>query len=233
MPVADDLRVIAERAHRELDAVHDFLEHSKFVWRSFRTFVEEGHSVGYTSFATGTTIDQHGLLGLERHYTRAYLTTFTFRQFVSVFEVFLFNFLHRLLLHNPWQFAKSTLEFDIVLKASDRDDIIAGMLQKQLNELKYDNLREWFVALNRAVKLDCPSDDEIEALAEVKAARDILEHNAGVVNEIYLRKAGAKARYARGDPIEIDDSYHLESWRLIKKVVADVSSAAIAKLSKT
>ena len=31
MPVRDELRAIAERADRELDAVHDFFEHSKIV----------------------------------------------------------------------------------------------------------------------------------------------------------------------------------------------------------
>ncbi len=103
---------------------------------------------------------------------------------------------------------------------------------KRLNDLRYENLREWFATLNRAVQLDCPSEDEIDALAEVKAARDILEHNAGVVNDLYLRKAGKKARYTAGEQVEIDDSYHLASWQLIKKVVAEVIAAAIAKLAK-
>ena len=46
MPVTDNLRVIAERADRELDAVHDFFEHSKIVrhskivWHSFQTYVD-------------------------------------------------------------------------------------------------------------------------------------------------------------------------------------------------
>jgi hypothetical protein len=106
------------------------------------------------------------------------------------------------------------------------------VILRQLNELRYKHLREWFVAVNKAVKLDCPTEDEIGALAEIKAARDILEHNAGVVNEIYLRKAGEKARYGIGDHIEIEDAYHLESWRLIKKVVQDVTIAAIGRLSK-
>src|SRR4051794_27734299 len=109
MPIADDLREIAERAHRELDAVHDFLEHSRVVWESFQQFVEAGHTVSYHDLTTGTTVDQQGLLGLAPSYYRQYLATFTFRQFVSIFEIFLFTFLHRILLHNPWQFAKSTL----------------------------------------------------------------------------------------------------------------------------
>ena len=70
-----------------------------------------------------------------------------------------------------------------------------------------------------------------ELAAEMKATRDILEHNAGVVNDIYIRKAGNRTRYAVGDLVEIDDSYHFASWRLIKKVAADLTAAAIAKFA--
>jgi hypothetical protein len=232
MPVTDDLQAIAERADRELDAVHDFSEHSKIVWSSFQTLVALGHKVSAENRATGTRIDQDGLVRLAARYTREYLATFTFRQFVSALEAFLFNFLHRLLVHNPWQLSEKQLEFGTVLKAASREEVISHVILKHLNELKYEQLREWFVALNKAVRLDCPTEDEIDALAEIKATRDILEHNAGVVNETYRRKAGRKARYEVGDHVEIDDSYHLESWRLIKKVVADLTSAAVGRLAK-
>jgi hypothetical protein len=231
MAVTDDLRVIAERTERELDAVHDFFEHSKFVWLSFKIHVDQGHKISVENPATGTLIDQDGLVRLAPHYAREYLATLTFRQFVSTFETFLFNFLHRLLMHNPWQFSERQLPFGTVLKAASRDEIISDVIRRQLNELRYEHLREWFAAVNKAIKLDCPTEEEIDALAEIKAARDILEHNAGVVNEIYRRKAGKKARYEVGDHIELEDAYHLESWRLIKKVVRDITSAAIGRLS--
>jgi hypothetical protein len=230
MPVTDDLRAIAERADHELDAVHDFFEHSKIVWRSFQILVHEGHRISAENLATGNRIDQDGLVSLAPQYTREYLATFTFRQFVSAFEAFLFNFLHRLLLHNPWQFSGRQLDFGTVLKAASRDEIVSDVILRQLNELKYEHVREWFAAVNKAVKLDCPAEDEIDALVEIKATRDILEHNAGVVNEIYRRKAGKRARYQVGEHVELEDAYHLESWRLIKKVVRDVTSDAIGRL---
>src|SRR5947209_1140951 len=173
MPVTDDLRAIADAAHGDLDRVYDFLEHSKIVWNSFQRLVDQGETVVFQSAATGTAIDQTGLLGLAPRYTREYLAAFTFRQFVSVFEVFLFDFLHRLLRHNPWQFARTPLDLEVVLKAADRDAIISGVISKRLNELKYENVREWFDALTKTVRLDCPSEDEMASLAEIKATRDI------------------------------------------------------------
>src|SRR5262249_36446881 len=151
---------------------------------------------------------------------------------VSAFEAFLFNFLHRLLVHNPWQLSEKQLEFTTVLKAANRDEVVSGVILKHMNELKYEQLREWFVAINKAVKLDCPTEDEIDALAEIKAAREILEHNAGIVNEIYRRKAGRRARYEVGDHVEIEDAYHLDSWRLMKNIARDLTSAALGRLSK-
>lgn len=231
MPVTDDLRAVAERAHRELRNVLDFFEHSRFVWRAFQHQVSQGHRESVTNLATGTTIDTVGLAALAPAYARNYLLTFTFRHCVSIFEAFLFDFLHRLLLHNPWQFADRQLNFRAILEAGSREEVVSEMIRKQLNELRYDHLREWFAAINKTVKLDCPTTDEIDTLAEIKATRDVLEHNAGIANEVYRRKAGKKARYAVGDAIEIEYTYHLDSWSLIRKVVADVSALAITRLS--
>jgi hypothetical protein len=233
MSTTDDIQRLAEWTHRNLDAVHDFFHHSRTVWTSLQILVDGGHALVSENVATGNTLDQHGLLRVAPQYTKDYLATFTFRQFVSTFEVFLFDLLYRLLLHNPWQFARSQVDFEIVLKARNREEIISAMILKKLNDLKYENIRDWFDALNKALNLGCPTDDEIDTLAEVKASRDVLEHNAGVVNEIYTRKAGKRARYAVGQQIEIDDSYHLESWRLIKKVVGDTTTAAIARIASS
>ena len=124
MALADDLRAIADRARRELDAAHDYFEHSRFVWRSFQTSVAGGLKGVTENQATGSRLDQDDLVRLIPVYSRKYL-----------------------------------------------------------------------------------------------------------VNETYLRKAGTTARYQVGDHVEIDDDYHLDCWRLVKKVVADVTAAAIARLA--
>lgn len=92
-------------------------------------------------------------------------------------------------------------------------------------------MRGWVDALEKAITLGCPLPDEIDALAEIKATRDLLEHNAGVVNATYQRKAGKLARYAVGEAIQLDDAYVLQSWRVLRKIAGDVSSSALAKLA--
>lgn len=86
--------------------------------------------------------------------------------------------------------------------------------------------------MNRIVALGCPPEDEIERFAEMKAARDLLIHNSGIVNKTYLDKAGPKARYTAGDQVMIDRPYFNDCWALAKKLVDDIAAAAKRRLSK-
>lgn len=50
-----------------------------------------------------------------------------------------------------------------------------------------------------------------------------------MINAVCLGKGGRRARYKEGDKLEISEQYHRESWETIKKVVHDLSTAALAK----
>ena len=138
--------------------------------------------------------------------------------------------MHRGFMHNPWQFGATQLAFEVVLKARDRDEVISGVIARQLNELKYERLRDWFDTLKKALRLVCPSDDEIAVLTEIKAGRDLLEHNAGIANETYLRKAGKLARYELGEEVQLDDDYLHDCRQLMTKVVADVTDGTLERM---
>ena len=63
------------------------------------------------------------------------------------------------------------------------------------------------------------------------AARDVLVHNRGIVSKIYIAKAGTRARFKEGERIDITESYHRATWDLLRKLVAEISDAALAKVS--
>ncbi len=232
MSIVDDLTGLTERSRRELDAISDFLAHSKEIWQLFQADVAvRRRLLTYTNQDTGTTVDQAELVALSRRYVNDYLAAFAFQRFVAIFETFFFDFLRVLLAHNPRRLGRKQVDFAIVLAAPDREAIVFAVIDKELNELKYERVRVWFDYLETTIHLGCPTPDEVEGLAEIKASRDVLEHNAGVANAIYLAKAGARARHAIGEVIEISDAYLLASWSLLRKVVGDVSSAALARLA--
>jgi hypothetical protein len=121
------------------------------------------------------------------------------------------------------------VEFKTVLQAPDKDTITQLVVNKELSEVLFERPAAWFVYLESKVKLGCPSAVEIERIAEAKASRDVLVHNRGIASKTYETKAGRLARFKDGDRIDIPEPYHREIWELIRKVVTDISNAAIAK----
>lgn len=154
-------------------------------------------------------------------------------QLTTVFEAFVFDFLRLLLTNDTRHLAqRKQIEVGVVLAASDKEAIVWHIVNRELNELKYDRPKAWFDYLNKVVKLGCPTEDQIEQVAEMKAARDLLIHNSGVVNAIYLDKAGLKARYALDEKVVIDRAYFDDCWVLAKRLVDDIAAAAKGRLSK-
>jgi hypothetical protein len=129
----------------------------------------------------------------------------------------------------PRNLSGKKVDFADVLEAPDKDTITSRVVTKEVNEILYDRPAGWFVYLEDKVKLGCPTQDEIAQLAEAKASRDVLVHNRGLASKTYESKAGKLARYKDGQRIDIPENYHRETWELLRKVITDISNAAIAK----
>src|SRR5207249_3392401 len=110
-----------------------------------------------------------------------------------------------------------------------KEAVTLHVVNKELNELAYERPKDWFKYLEGRVKLGCPTEEEVDRIGEVKASRDILAHNRGIANKIYLSKAGKFARFGDAQKLDIPEHYHRETWELIRKVIADVFGAAAAK----
>jgi hypothetical protein len=204
--------------------------HTQAIWQLLEpVVVKEGRKFTIRNMTTGRVVNERDLLGLAQHYVTDYLASSTFQHFVSLFEDFLFDLLRLWLSAYPFRLSNKQIEFGMVLQAPDKSAITLAVVDKELNELKYKRVKDWFEYLESMVALGCPTPDEIGKIAEIKASRDILAHNKGITNAIYVSKAGNHARYKDGEKLAIPEPYHRESWQLIKKVVQDVSAAAIHK----
>jgi hypothetical protein len=147
MSVTEDLTSLAERANRDLNRVHDFFEHTQQVWRSFAAWVDEGNSLTSINPATGTTVTQEDLVKLSRPYVAEYLVPFTFQRFVSIFEGYVFDLLRVLLANDPRRLSRKQVDLATVLAAPDREAVVLAVIDRELNEVKYGKLRDWFAYL--------------------------------------------------------------------------------------
>lgn len=229
MVLTNDVQALANRTLSALDASHDYYTYTKRVWRLLQQIVKEGRKFTFRNLTTGTRVDEQLLLGRAQLYVTDYLMSSNFQHFVALFEDFFFGLLRQWLAAYPASLSNKRVEMRTILESSDKSAVVLTVVDKELNELKYKRVAEWFTYLEGLATLGCPTPEEIDDLAEIKASRDILVHNNGVVNATYVEKAGKRARYQVGEKLEIPEHYHRESWERIRKVVDELSNAAVEK----
>jgi len=229
MSLADSIRAHRDRIAASLNAARDYYVSTIMAWRIVQRDITGGERISVKNAATGTDITHVDLPNLAQFYIANYLASSTIQQFVSLFEDFLLGLLRIWLFVHHKAIDKKQVPIGTLFEAADLNDAKLRAIDLELNALGYNKLKDWFLFQESLVHLGCPSEEEIQRLAEIKATRDIFIHSRGVVNAIYVEKAGDKARFKVGEQADIPESYHRESWELIKKVVTEMSAAAINK----
>ncbi len=243
MVLADQIRELTRRVQGELARGSDYYHHTVLAWRLVQRLANSGEVLEYKNEDTGSSVDGPALGGLAQGYVKGYLAESVFQHYVSLFEDYVFGLIGLWLMANPkglvgldddsrddhLRKADKLVPLSFITDNDDRESILRAVVDRELDRLKYRRPAAWFDYLEKRAHLGTPSPDEVERLAEVKASRDLLIHNRGVVNATYLSKSGPKARYPEGERIEIIDPYLLESWRLIHDLVDRTSTAALAK----
>ena len=230
MALSDDIRALRDRVLADLNAAHDYFADTKIAWDIVDQVIAAGRTFSIQNVTTGTLTTEAELVRKAQGYMEEQLSEATFQQFISIFENFFFDLLRLWLLAYPRNLLGRQVEFRAILEAPDKDAITMLVVNKELNEVLYDRPAGWFAYLEEKAKLGCPTPEEIDRIAEAKASRDVLVHNRGVASKAYQAKAGKLARYTEGERIDIPERYHRETWELFRKVVAEISDAAIAKV---
>jgi len=229
MALADEIKSLRDRVLSELNAAHDYYTDTRIAWDIVRRAIADGRTFSIRNMTTGTVTTQVELAGKSRGYVAEQLAEATFQQFISIFENYFFELVRLWLTAYPKSLSGKKVDFEDVLDAPDKDAITAHVVSKELNEILYKRPSGWFDYLEDKAKLGCPTSNEIARVAEAKASRDVLVHNRGVASKTYESKAGNLARCKDGQRIDIPEHYHRETWQLLRKVVTDISNAAIAK----
>ena len=229
MALRDDIQSLRDRTLTDLIAADDYFTETKIAWHIATKAIQGGASFSIRSMTTGSLITHGDLVSKAISYMDDQLARTSFQEIISLFEHFFFNLLRLWLTAHPQSLVAKQVSFKDILEAPDRDTITLLVVNKELNEVLYKKPTDWFAYLEDRAKLGCPTATEVDQIAEAKASRDILAHNRGVANKTYEAKAGRLARYKDGEKIDIPEDYHRETWRLIRKLVTDLSNAAIAK----
>src|SRR5262249_36205552 len=136
--------------------------------------------------ATQTKVNQDELASFAQFYGADFLLASTFQQFVSTFEDFFFDLVSAWLTAFPESLSKKQLDFGLVLALPDKSAVTAAVTERELNDLKYRSVGDWFVYLEKLTNTTAATPGDVARVAEIKASRDILVHNQAVVNAVYV-----------------------------------------------
>ncbi|MHB1158054.1 MAG: hypothetical protein ACYC26_14605 [Phycisphaerales bacterium] len=232
MALRQDIEIKRDRALTHLRHAHDYHYHTQSAWRTLQQEVQRnGLTFDWRNRATNSIVKESDMLGFVQRYVAVELASSTLQQFVAIFESFLHEVFRSWLLAYPQRLSKLQLTGSDICSLPDKNAILNALVEKRLRDVFYDRPANWFEELRTLANIPSPSAEDAEQFAEIKATRDALVHGQGMASSIYVDKAGKAARVAAGQPLDIPEPYHQQSWELIYKLVQHIGSEMAAKAS--
>ena len=118
-----------------------------------------------------------------------------------------------------------------IIDSDDKGSLIELIIDNELISVFYSSpqkQREYLIKV-LGLKVD---EENWAKWNEYKATRDLIVHNQGIINELYLKKASTRARGEMGDKIEIDINYFRQSFSEMKSLIGRFTNQVQKSLEK-
>ena len=128
--------------------------------------------------------------------------------------------------------ADATIPVSQVLSASSISEIVDSLIIKKISSLFYASPDHYFAYFTKIIDITI-DQSLIYQYIEIKATRDLLIHNKGKVNDIYIRKCKGNARITDTKQyIPLPEEYYTKSASAMKKIIRTVHEKASRKQLK-
>jgi hypothetical protein len=147
---------------------------------------------------------------------------------VSLFESFLFDVLRLIISAYPDKLksnvdgkeVKREFSLDILLNVSTREEAIGQIIEQQLIGISYAKPKVYLKYLKNIAGV-ATGDPAFKDYIEIKATRDLITHNLGIINNMYIEKVADIDGTTRGvinDQIRIDAEYFSHCIATLKRI---------------
>ena len=126
----------------------------------------------------------------------------------------------------------SKIDVSDVIDSVSREELISGIILKELTALFYASPALQIEYFQSVTGVSLPKELTNQWL-EIKATRDIIVHNSGIANSVYLKKADSLARAKDGEQLPIDEKYFGGAIASMKSLIGKASSGIQAELKKS
>ncbi|MFZ1010405.1 MAG: hypothetical protein WAN65_26435 [Candidatus Sulfotelmatobacter sp.] len=162
------------------------------------------------------------------------LLSMSFIYFVAAFDAFLADALGAVLLYRPEMLrsSKKQLSYEAIISFANREDLVGHMAARELNEVGYWPVKAQWTYYYERFGIDLTASPvSLEKVVEMVAGRNILVHNNGIVNEIYIAAVPA-TKLSRGDTFEISEALWLDFSDDLSKLALHCRNSLVEKFAK-
>ena len=170
---------------------------------------------------------------IVEHYPNM-LMDMAFIYLVSLFDAYMVDIFAAVLNLRPETLKSSskTLSYDKIIDLMRDNKIISYLVQREINEISYGSILEQNKYYQSRFNINLEgSGVGIDLLSEIKARRNIIVHNNGVVNAIYLQSVKNPV-YKEGDRVDISVDYWNDSFTNLDIVAKYIKVSIINKFAK-
>lgn len=214
----NDVHIFVQQAIPLLNEARDKYEASKHE-KDRRYYVP---TIGRTKFARRT--DQELKNIYERFIENELYENFIVTA-VSLFESLLFDVLRLVIYSYPQKLTLNvqgiqvdrTVPIEVLLQSNTLESALEEVIRKRINSISYAMPKAYLEYLNNVAGITI-SDPVFPDYIEIKATRDVIIHNARIINEIYIQKAGDKSRGKINEKLIMDLDYFNHCIATLKRV---------------
>lgn len=143
---------------------------------------------------------------------------------VTYFENTIAKILKTDLLKHPQRMSldTKTVSYKMLEMSESIDDVRNLLIENEVMSMMYKSLSDWIEYFKKSIKLKLTYVTEVfPKLIEVIARRNVIVHNDGIVNNVYLNLVSEEYRLGinNGDVLKVDRQYIMNAIDLIESVI--------------
>jgi len=201
------------------------------LWQTLHVWVQRyGENLTIENPITRSSVNGADLAGKARPSMQR-LTNRSFKDIVAQLELFVAELLRLWLLNNTELIAAKGLNVGTLLESQTLEEAQDAAVREAVESTIVDKMlgrpEKWFGYLKNQLRLRLDGRGEA-SFCEMKARRDVLEHNSGIVNAAYIDKAKVAPKYKVGDDVQLKDQDVDEAYHVTLHLIDAIAASAIA-----
>lgn len=134
------------------------------------------------------------------------------------FEEFISNFITSIFLMFPDKYLNNKCVHFSEIEDLGTEEIKENIIIREVEGIMHQSYTEWFKLFESHKMSFEQCKEEMLLLREIYARRNILVHNSGRVNNIYLKNV-RDSKYKSGDLLTVDNTYLVNAFATIKTLI--------------